>query len=184
MTYDTRLSHAVAIRVLVLCTRNSARSQVAEALFATIGADRVIAASAGSDPGAGVHPLAVEALVEVGIDWQGRTAQGIPAVENAPWDAVITVCDAARDACPYMPTAGLTAHWGLADPAAVAGDHAAQLQAFRSVRNTLRDAITAFVNVVDQAHASNAPLSLRDALDVGQLIIDRSPVTSTTDTTL
>lgn len=184
MTSGTRSSREAVIRVLVLCTRNSARSQMAEALFTTIGGDRVVAASAGSDPGGGVHPLAVEALAEIGIDWRGRTAQGIPAVEHAPWDAVITVCDAARDACPYMPTAGLTAHWGLTDPAAVKADHAVQLQAFRVTREVLRDAIRAFFVAIDHARANSAPFALTDALGAGQRVIDQSSVTSAPDTSI
>lgn len=151
------------LRILVLCTRNSARSQMAEALLATDGAGRITAASAGSDPGPGVHPLAVEALAELGINWAGRPAQGIDAVADQPWDAVITVCDAARDACPYLPTAGLTAHWGIQDPAAASGDHAAQLQAFRVARDVLRDAIHAFLAELEP----QGPDALRRALDAG-----------------
>lgn len=166
-----------ALRILVLCTRNSARSQMAEALFATAGAGRITAASAGSDPGPGVHPLAVEALAELGIDWRGRPAQGIDAVADLSWDAVITVCDAARDACPYLPTAGLTAHWGLEDPAAAGGDHAAQLQAFRVARDVLRDAIRDFLAALD----ANGPDALRNALDAGRARIARHATTNTTD---
>ncbi len=171
-----------ALRVLVLCTRNSARSQMAEALFKSIGGDRVIAASAGSDPGPGVHPLAVEALAELGIDWRGKPAQGIAALQDDPWDAVITVCDAARDACPYMPTAGLTAHWGLEDPAAAHGDHAAQLQAFRVARDILHEAITAFFATVDRARATPAGLDLREALSAGGAVIESSTVPSSATT--
>ena len=174
MTQPPRPAQPATLRVLVLCTRNSARSQMAEALFASIGGARVIAASAGSDPGPGVHPLAVEALAEIGIDWRGRPAQGIDAVSGVPWDAVITVCDAARDACPYMPTAGLTAHWGVEDPAAAAGDQAARLQAFRATRDLLGDAILAFFAAVDRSLASAGGLHLRDALDAGQRIVDPS----------
>ena len=166
-----------ALRVLVLCTRNSARSQMAEALFATVGAGRIASASAGSDQGPGVHPLAVEALAELGIDWIGRPAQGIDAVADQPWDAVITVCDAARDACPYLPTAGLTAHWGLEDPAAAGGDHAAQLQAFRGARDVLRDAIRDFFATLD----ADGRDPLRRALDAGRARIARHATTITTD---
>jgi arsenate reductase len=157
--------------VLVLCTRNSARSQIAEALFHTIGGDRVIAASAGSDPGTGVHPLAVEALGEDGIDWRGRGSQGIDAVINAPWDAVITVCDAARDACPYMPSAGVTAHWGMEDPAAARGTHEQQLQAFRVTRDRLRDAVQRFFSVIDRPPSDGGATSLREALDAGAVAL-------------
>lgn len=184
VTINPQASTAPAIRVLVLCTRNSARSQMAEALFATIGGDRVIAASAGSDPGPGVHPRAVEALAEIGIDWRDKSAQGIPAVQDRRWDAVITVCDAARDACSFMPTAGLTAHWGLEDPATAIGDHAAQLQSFRVARDLLRDAIIAFFATVDRARANSAPLALAEALVAGERVIVRSPVTTAPDSAI
>lgn len=133
------------LRLLVLCTRNSARSQMAEALFVKEGGPGIVVASAGSDPGPGVHPLAVEVLAEVGIDWCGRPSRSIDAVAHEPWDAVITVCDAARDACPYLPGASATAHWGLVDPAAVEGEQAMQLAAFRVAREHLHAAVIAFV---------------------------------------
>lgn len=153
-------------RLLVLCTRNSARSQIAEALLQTATQSRVVAASAGSAPGPGVHPLAVAVLAEIGIDWQGRHSQGIDAVADAPWDAVITVCDAARDACPYLPTAGLTAHWGLEDPAAVGGPPDVQLAAFRATREQLHSAITAFLAIASGISPHDT-LALRDALNAG-----------------
>ncbi len=165
-----------ALRILVLCTRNSARSQMAEALLATDGAGRVTAASAGSAPGPGVHPRAVEALAELGIDGAGRPAQGIDAVADQPWDAVITVCDAARDACPYLPTAGLTSHWGLEDPAAAAGDHAAQLHAFRVARDVLRDAIQTFLLALEP----KGPDALRRALAAGSARIAARTASTTT----
>lgn len=104
-------------RVLVLCTGNSARSQIAEALLATRGAGRVQAASAGSRPAARVNPYAVEVLAAHGIVWDGRTPQHLDTVAAEPFDLVITVCDNARDACPYLPGAAAQVHWGLPDPA-------------------------------------------------------------------
>ena len=163
----TLLSNRSPLRVLVLCTRNSARSQMGEALLQTEGAERVRAASAGSAPGDGVHPLAVEALAELGIDWHGKPAQGIDAVAEQEWDAVITVCDAARDACPILPGAWLSAHWGLDDPAAAGGDHETQLDAFRSARDRLRTAVHAFLAVIDAANTPLDELTVRAALNAG-----------------
>jgi protein-tyrosine-phosphatase len=108
-------------RVLVLCTGNSARSQIAEALLVTRGRQRaagvVEAESAGSRPAARVNPYAIEVLEEHGIVWSGRTPQSIDAVLDRRFDLVITVCDNARDACPVLPGAGPSVHWGLPDPA-------------------------------------------------------------------
>ncbi|MBY0491182.1 MAG: arsenate reductase ArsC [Gemmatimonadaceae bacterium] len=109
------------VRVLVLCTGNSARSQIAEALLQTRGAQRpgrrVEAASAGSRPAPRVNPFAVETLAAHGIAWEGRVPQSIEALGNAPFDLVITVCDNARDACPFYAGGTVQVHWGLPDPA-------------------------------------------------------------------
>ncbi len=105
------------LRVLVLCTGNSARSQIAEALLAARGAGRVHAASAGSRPAARVNPHAVDVLRAHGLAWEGRTPKSIDDVAGERYDLVITVCDNARDACPYFPGAGAQVHWGLPDPA-------------------------------------------------------------------
>ncbi len=125
-------------RVLVLCTANAARSQIAEALFATIGGTHVEVASAGSVPGSGPHPLAVDVLAERGIAWQGRTSKGIDAVIDRPWDLVITVCDNASEACPVIPGARML-HWGLPDPAG------AGIQAFRDIAAELERRIRALL---------------------------------------
>jgi arsenate reductase len=179
-TFQLADAHA-PLRVLVLCTRNSARSQIAEALFKTLGGDRIVAASAGSDPGPGVHPLAVASLADVGIDWHGRPSRSIDAVMHDPWDAVITVCDAARDACPYMPTAGLTAHWGMEDPAAAPGGLDAQRVAFDVTRDRLREAVQAFLSVMDRLRSGEVAVTLRDALDAGGRALDQSAPTTFTE---
>jgi protein-tyrosine-phosphatase len=114
-------------RVLVLCTGNSARSQIAEALLATRGAGRIEAASAGAWPAALVHPLAVEVLRDHGIEWEGHhPPRSLYEVVGERFDLVITVCDNARDACPHFPGAGAQVHWGLADPAEEPDSHAAR----------------------------------------------------------
>ncbi|MCA0374897.1 MAG: arsenate reductase ArsC [Gemmatimonadetes bacterium] len=108
-------------RILILCTGNSARSQIAEALIATRGAERraghVTAASAGSRPAARVNPYAIEVLAAHGIAWNGKVPQSIDDVAGERFDLVITVCDNARDACPFFPGAVAQVHWGLPDPA-------------------------------------------------------------------
>jgi arsenate reductase (thioredoxin) len=119
------------MRVLILCTGNSARSQMAEAVLNTKGRGRFIAESAGSQPARRVNPFAVETLREAGIDWRGRQPRGIDGLEAEPWDIVITVCDRAKEACPYFPGQPVLAHWGMEDPAAVEGDDETKRRAFR-----------------------------------------------------
>jgi arsenate reductase len=125
------------LRVLILCTGNSARSQIAEALINQKGRGRFIAESAGSRPAAKVNPLAVQVLREAGIDWHGHAPRGLEGLERTPWDLVITVCDNAREACPVFPGQPVVAHWGMPDPAEAEGNEDARLQAFRDTLQLL-----------------------------------------------
>ncbi len=125
------------LRLLILCTGNSARSQIAEALLAHKAGDRFEVVSAGSRPAARVHPIAVEVLGEVGIDWSGRAPKGLEGLDRQPWDFVITVCDRAKEACPILPGQPIMAHWGMPDPAEVEGDDRTKLRAFRDTRTVL-----------------------------------------------
>lgn len=125
------------LRVLILCTGNSARSQIAEALINHKGAGRVVAASAGSRPAPRVNPLAVRILAEAGLEWHGHAPQGIDAVFGQPWDMIITVCDNAKEACPVFPGQPVTAHWGMPDPAEAQGSESERLAAFRDTLNLL-----------------------------------------------
>ncbi len=124
---------ARTLRVLFLCTHNSARSQIAEAVMArkvertAFGRFRV--ASAGSTPGTKVHPMAIEVLKTYGIDWEGRP-KSIDAVRDRPWDLIITVCDRAKETCPTMPGQPAFAHWGMDDPSE-ALDEEARRRAFQ-----------------------------------------------------
>ena len=118
--------------VLFLCTGNSARSQIAEALLNVRGQGRFVAESAGSHPADRINPFAVEVLRSVGIDWAGHAPRGFEAIEGRRFDLVITVCDNAREACPILPGHPITAHWGMPDPAAVEGDEYRKREAFRS----------------------------------------------------
>jgi protein-tyrosine-phosphatase len=119
------------LRVLFLCTRNAARSQMAEALLKRKGRGQFEAASAGSHPAREVHPLTVEVLRELGIDWTGRVPKGIDAVCSERWDLVITVCDRAKEMCPSFPGQPIFAHWGMEDPAEVFGDEERRRRAFQ-----------------------------------------------------
>jgi arsenate reductase (thioredoxin) len=119
------------LRVLFLCTGNSARSQMAEAALNQRGGGRFVAESAGSEPAAQVNPLALDALRDAGIRWQGHPPRGLDTLEQEEWDIVITVCDHAREACPVFPGHPVVAHWGMTDPAAVEGDPERKRHAFR-----------------------------------------------------
>jgi arsenate reductase len=119
------------LRVLILCTGNSARSQMAEAVLNRRGRGRVIAESAGSEPAARVNPYAIEALRNAGIEWQGHQPRGLTVVEEQSWDIVITVCDHAKEACPFFPGQPVVAHWGMKDPARVEGKEDTKRRAFR-----------------------------------------------------
>lgn len=140
MTRDSR----ERFRILVLCTGNSARSQIAEALLTVRGGARVEAASAGSRPAPRVNPYAIEVLGEHGIPWDGRTPRSIDDVIGERFDLVITVCDNAREACPFFPRAGAQVHWGLPDPADEA-EPAAARRAFRRTFDSLAARVDALL---------------------------------------
>jgi protein-tyrosine-phosphatase len=118
------------LRVLFLCTGNSARSQMAEAVLRQRGGGRFIAGSAGSTPAAQVHSRALAALEHAGHQWSGHPPQSWEDLPSREWDFVITVCDRARETCPVFPGSPLLAHWGMPDPAAVTGSDADQQRAF------------------------------------------------------
>lgn len=124
-------------RVLVLCTGNSARSQMAEAILAMRGAGRIEAGSAGSRPAARVHPAAVATLRAHRILWEGRVPKRIDAVTGHPWDLLITVCDHANESCPVFPGTPPRVHWGLPDPAATQGTEAEVAAAFEETYHEL-----------------------------------------------
>ncbi len=119
------------LRVLFVCTGNSARSQMAEALLNAKGQGRVRAESAGLRAAAQVHPLALATLREFGVPWTGHAPRALDGLEHEPWDFVITVCDRAKESCPIFPGTPALAHWSLSDPTEVAGDDAAKREAFR-----------------------------------------------------
>ena len=139
------MSHRPPIRVLFVCTGNSARSQMAEALLARAGGGDLAVASAGTHP-RGVHPCTVRVLAEVGIDWSGARSTPLTAVTDESWDHVITVCDRARQACPVFPGHPITAHWDLEDPAEVGGTDEARMAAFRHTRDELERRVAVFVS--------------------------------------
>jgi arsenate reductase len=117
-------------RLLFLCTGNSARSQMAEALLNWKGRGRFHAESAGSRPADRVNPHAIETLREYDIPWAGHAPRSIDGLEREPWDFVVTVCDRAKESCPIFPGQPILARWGMPDPAEVAGDEVTKRKAF------------------------------------------------------
>ncbi len=137
-------------QVLILCTANSARSQMAEGLLRALAGDRLEVFSAGARP-ATVNPLAIAAMHERGIDLTAHTSKHLDQFLNQAFDYVITVCDNAAEACPLFPGPAERIHWSLPDPAAATGDHAARLAAFREVRNTLEALFNSWLNQRNEA---------------------------------
>lgn len=122
------------LKVLFLCTGNSARSILGEYLLRHVAGDRFDAVSAGAAPTGRVHPLALKVLAEdYGIDASDARSESWQAYAEAGVDLVISVCDHARDHCPVFPAAALRAHWGSPDPAAFAGPEDEALRVFREV---------------------------------------------------
>ncbi len=133
------------LRVLVLCTGNSARSQMAEGLLRHLGGMRYEVFSAGTKA-AGVNPLAIEVMREVGIDISAQRSKSVAEFTGQKFATVITVCDNAAEECPVFPGAPQRAHWSLPDPAAVSGTEQEKLEAFRKVRDELVRRIQSFMN--------------------------------------
>ena len=129
-------SPIVKLRVLILCTGNSARSQMAEGLLRSIAGDRIDVFSAGSKPSR-VNPFAIQAMKERGIDISGQRSKDLSEYLNEPFDYVITVCDQATETCPIFPGKAQRIHWSFPDPAAVQGSDADILAAFERVRDDL-----------------------------------------------
>jgi arsenate reductase (thioredoxin) len=130
-------------RVLILCTGNSARSQMAEALLRHDAGDRFDVESAGTKPGA-VRPEAIRVMTELGIDIRDSRSKSVDEFDGQRFDYVITVCDHARESCPVFPGAARQLHRGFADPAALDASEEERLMLFRRVRDELRTYLGAF----------------------------------------
>ncbi len=140
------------LRVLILCTGNSARSQMAEGLLRHVGGTRYEVFSAGTKP-VGMNPVAIEVMREEGIDISKQRSKSVAEFAGQEFATVITVCDNAAEECPVFPGAPQRVHWSLPNPAAVSGTKEEKLEAFRKVRDELERRIQSFVNsVVSVAH--------------------------------
>ncbi len=130
-------------RVLVLCTGNSARSQMGEGLFRAEGGEGYEVFSAGTRPSI-VRPEAIAAMKEIGIDISSHRSKSVDEFAGQNFDYVVTVCDNARDNCPVFPAGTERLHWSFEDPAAVEGSESERLAAFRRIRNQIHERVKAF----------------------------------------
>jgi arsenate reductase (thioredoxin) len=131
-------------RVLILCTGNSARSQMAEGWLRHLDSERFDVFSAGTKPSI-VNPLAIQVMREVDIDISNHRSKSVAEFAYQPFDYVITVCDQAAEACPVFPGPAQRLHWSFPDPSTVQGDDNARLQAFREVRDGLKDQLMEWI---------------------------------------
>ena len=132
-------------RILIVCTGNSARSQMAEGLLRHEGGDRFEVFSAGTKPTA-VRPEAIAAMGEIGLDISGQHSKGVEEFIGQPLDLVITVCNSAKETCPVFPGDVKRLHWPFDDPAAVEGSEEARKAAFRRVRDQIHGRIMVFLD--------------------------------------
>jgi len=132
-------------RVLFLCTGNSCRSQMAEGWLRHLAGDRFEVASAGTRP-AGLHPDAVLVMREAGVDIAEHRSKSVSEFLQQPFEFVITVCDSAKEACPYFPGKVQRLHWSFPDPAASSGTYEERLAVFRQVRDQIADRIRDFIS--------------------------------------
>ena len=132
-------------RVLIVCTGNACRSQMAEGLWREMGKGEWEAHSAGAAPAGWVHPLAVRAMEEIGIDISDHRSKPVDDFLGETFDLVITVCDHAARNCPFFPDATERLHWPFPDPIHVKGSEEKRLAAFREVRDGIRDKIARYL---------------------------------------
>ena len=132
------------IRVIFVCTGNSARSQMAEAILRRDGGEAFEVVSAGVDP-KGIHPLTIRVLADVGIDIGDAESKSVARFLGQRFDYVITVCDRARATCPVFPGGSETLHWGVDDPLEVGGSEAERRAAFERALRELSGRIHTFV---------------------------------------
>jgi arsenate reductase len=137
------------IRILVLCTGNSCRSIMAEAVFRELGGSRVAVESAGSQPAGIVNPRTIQVLDEAGIGHGWARSKSMTEFLDREFDHVLTVCDDAAEACPVFPGPAVRTHWSIPDPARATGTEDEQLAVYRATLADLRGRIAAFLATLD-----------------------------------
>lgn len=136
------------IRVLFLCTGNSCRSQMAEGLLRHLGNNKFEVFSAGISPSF-VHPLAIKAMMEIGIDISGHRSKSVEEFLDQSFDYVITVCDKAKESCPNFPGQARKIHWSFQDPAEATGSEEERMKVFRKVRDEIKEHILSFIREIE-----------------------------------
>lgn len=132
-------------KVLIVCTGNSARSQMAEGVLRHEGSDRFEVSSAGTKPSS-VRPEAIGAMNEIGLDISGHRSKPVDEFIGQPLDFVITVCNSAKESCPVFPGDVKRLHWPFDDPAAVSGSDEVRRGAFRKIRDQIHARIMVFLD--------------------------------------
>ncbi|MDB4371327.1 MAG: arsenate reductase ArsC [Mariniblastus sp.] len=133
-------------KVLILCTGNSCRSQMAQAIWQNAGDSEWVAVSAGSRPSGYVHPLALKSIEELGLSIDGLESKSVDLFVGEEIDLAVTVCDHAKEACPVIPGVKQTLHWPFEDPADAIGSDNQKLIQFRKIRDQIKNRIEGFLS--------------------------------------
>lgn len=141
-------------RILILCTGNAARSQIAEGLVRHLGGEEIDVHSAGTHPAGFVHPLAIATMMERGIDISNQKSKSVDPFIDQSFDYVITVCDDAREECPFFAGAKRQLHWSTPDPSFIGGWEEERHQAFRMTIASLEERITALLADIQNGKAT------------------------------
>lgn len=147
-------------RVLFLCTGNSCRSQMAEGFLRELGGDHFEVHSAGTEIAEHVHPLAVKAMAEEGIDISGQEPKTLDRFEDTQFDLLITVCDSAKQSCPMFLGADREVHWSLEDPAEATGTEEERMAFFRDIRDEIRRRVEHLVRTGEALNDDGEPVRL------------------------
>jgi arsenate reductase len=137
-------------RVLFLCTGNACRSQMAEAILRHDGGDRFAVFSAGSHPAGFIHPIAIDALMNLGLSLRGQHSKGLDELDRLEFDLAITLCDSAASVCPTLPGNPPTVHWPLEDPSFHGGSASERLAFAVKTAQTLRQRLAVLIEQVSQ----------------------------------
>jgi len=158
------------IRVLFLCTGNSARSQMAEGLLRYWGRDDFDVASAGTEP-RGVHPLAIATMEQIGIDISQQRSKHLDEYIGHTFEYIITVCERAKDSCPTFPDDAECIHWNFPDPVNIVGTPEVMEQAFRRVRSDLSERIRLWVLIQRKLLRDTLHHNANDAQEINRSTI-------------